>query len=100
MAAYDIPIAPAAAFPSAFLVAFIFNYILYRYKHLWWEKYAYLFSLALSAGGAISGFIIFIILKQNHIHFPEWWGTGGPTGDGCLLSIANYSGFIQSERDL
>ncbi|CAF4968829.1 unnamed protein product, partial [Rotaria sp. Silwood1] len=90
----NIPPAPAGEYTTWFLVGFIFNFILYRYAHAWWEKYAYVFSAAMSCGVAICGFIIFFMLQNNNIEFPEWWGTGGPTRDGCPLEIANYSGYV------
>ncbi|CAF3848822.1 unnamed protein product [Rotaria sp. Silwood1] len=90
----NIPPAPAGEYTTWFLVGFIFNFILYRYAHAWWEKYAYVFSAAMSCGVAICGFMIFFMLQNNNIEFPEWWGTGGPTRDGCPLEIANYSGFV------
>ncbi|CAF4968169.1 unnamed protein product, partial [Rotaria sp. Silwood1] len=94
VATNSIPPAPASEYTTWFLVGFIFNFILYRYAHAWWEKYAYVFSAAMSCGVAICGFIIFFMLQNNNIEFPEWWGTGGPTRDGCPLEIANYSGFV------
>jgi hypothetical protein len=99
LATNPIPPAPAAEYPSWFLVGFIFNYILYRYAHTWWEKYAYIFSAAMSCGVAICGFIIFIIFQNNHIYFSHWWGTGGSTGDGCPLASSNYSGIIPTDRN-
>jgi hypothetical protein len=100
LASTNLPPAPAAAYPSWFLVGFIFNFVIYRYAHLWWEKYAYIFSAAMSCGVAICGFVIFFIFQNNQIYFPEWWGTGGPTGDGCPLSVANYSGIVPIDREL
>ena len=79
------------------LVGFIFNYIIYRYAHDWWEKYAYIFSAAMSCGIALGGFIVFFTLQNNGIYFPKWRGTGGPTGDGCPLSVANMSGIIPKD---
>ncbi|CAF1420941.1 unnamed protein product [Rotaria sp. Silwood1] len=97
VAASNVPPAPAGEYTTWFLVGFIFNLILYRYAHAWWEKYAYVFSAAMSCGVAICGFIIFITLQNNNIEFPKWWGTGGPMGDGCPLGIANYSGFVLTD---
>ncbi|CAF4895927.1 unnamed protein product [Rotaria sp. Silwood1] len=97
VAASNVPPAPAGEYTTWFLVGFIFNLILYRYAHAWWEKYAYVFSAAMSCGVAICGFIIFITLQNNNIEFPEWWGTGGPMRDGCPLGIANYSGFVLTD---
>ncbi|CAF3487323.1 unnamed protein product [Rotaria sp. Silwood1] len=100
VATNSIPPAPASEYTTWFLVGFIFNFILYRYAHAWWEKYAYVFSAAMSCGVVICGFIIFITLQNNNIEFPEWWGTGGPTRDGCPLEIANYSGFVVTDYEL
>ncbi|CAF5136713.1 unnamed protein product, partial [Rotaria sp. Silwood1] len=97
VATNSIPPAPASEYTTWFLVGFIFNFILYRYAHAWWEKYAYVFSAAMSCGVAICGFIIFFMLQNNNIEFPEWWGTGGPTRDGCPLEIANYSGYVVTD---
>ncbi|CAF1486091.1 unnamed protein product [Rotaria sordida] len=92
-----LPPAPAAEYVTWFLVGFIFNFILYRYAHVWWEKYAYVFSAGMSCGVAICGFIIFIALQNNNSEFPQWWGIGGPRRDGCPLAIANYSGFVLTD---
>lgn len=94
MATNSIPPAPASEYVSWFLVGFIFNFILYRYAHRWWEKYAYIFSAAMSCGVAIGGLFIFFIFELQEISFPNWWGIGGSTGDGCPLSAANYSGVL------
>ncbi|CAM2703273.1 unnamed protein product [Rotaria socialis] len=77
---------------------FFFNFVLYRYAHSWWEKYACIFSIAMSCGVALRGFTIFFTLQLNDVDFPEWWGLGGPNGDGCPLDLANYSGFIATNR--
>ncbi len=100
MATNNIPPAPAVEYPSWFLVGFIFSFILYRYAHDWWEKYAYIFSAAMSCGVVISGLFIFFVFQNNGIFFPDWWGMGGPTGDGCPLDTANYSGILPTHRDL
>ena len=94
MATNNIPPAPAAEFVSWFLAGFFFNFILYRYAHGWWQKYAYIFSAAMSCGVAIAGIAIFFILQLNGINFPSWWGEGGVTADGCPLEYANYSGYV------
>ncbi|CAF4491209.1 unnamed protein product, partial [Rotaria sp. Silwood2] len=49
-ATINIPPAPAVEFTTWFLMGFIFNFILYRHAHEWWEKYAYVFSAAMSCG--------------------------------------------------
>ncbi|CAF3359977.1 unnamed protein product [Rotaria sp. Silwood1] len=98
MATIMLPPAPAAEYPSWFLVGFIFNFILYRYAHNWWEKYAYIFSIAMSCGVAICGFVIFFAFQLHSSSFPQWWGLGGINGDGCPLDGANFSGVIPTDR--
>lgn len=100
LATNNIPPAPAAAYPSWFVVGFIFNYVIYRYASHWWQKYAYIFSAAMSCGVALSGLLIFYLLQLNKISFPSWWGLGGITEDGCPLASANYSGRIPMGGDL
>src|SRR5437868_4951428 len=87
-----LPSAPAGEYPLWFIIGFLFNFILYHYAHLWWKRYAFLFSAAMSCGVVISALLIFFIFQNNNIFFPKWWGTGGITGDGCPLANGNFSG--------
>lgn len=98
MSITNLPPAPAAEFPSWFFIGFIFNFVLYRYANQWWQKYAYIFSAAMSCGVAICGLCIFFLFQNNGVVFPHWWGDGGPTGDACPLSRANYSGALPTNR--
>jgi hypothetical protein len=84
--------APAGEYPTWFAVGFFFNFILFRYAHSWWKRYAFLFSAAMSCGVAISALLIFFVFQNNNLHFPNWWGTGGITGDGCPLANGNFTG--------
>ncbi|CAF3264246.1 unnamed protein product [Rotaria socialis] len=93
-----MPPAPPGNYPSWLFVGFFFNFVLVRYAHSWWKRYAYVFSAAMDCGVAICGLVIFFALQHNEIEFPTWWGTGGDTGDGCPLSHANYSGILPSSR--
>ncbi|CAF0967771.1 unnamed protein product [Adineta steineri] len=81
---------------SWFLVGFIFNYVIYRHAHEWWKKYVYIFSAAMNCGVAVCGVLITFALQNNHISFPQWWGTE----DVCPLAGANYSGVIPTYHDL
>lgn len=89
-----IPPAPAGEYPSWLAVGFLFNFVLFRYATQWWKRYAFIFSAAMSCGVALSALSIFFIFTSHNINFPTWWGSGGPTGDGCSLSIANFSGSL------
>lgn len=93
-----MPPAPPGNYPSWFLVGVLFNFVLVRYAHSWWKRFAYVFSAAMDCGVAFSGLIIFFALQNSNIEFPTWWGLGGETGDGCPRSHANYSGILPSHR--
>ncbi|UJR35833.1 hypothetical protein I4U23_028579 [Adineta vaga] len=95
-----MPPAPPGNFPSWLMVGFIFNFVLLRSARSWWKRYAYVFSAAMDCGVAFSVVFIFFAFHNNGIEFPKWWGTGGPTQDGCPLSYANYSGIIPTDRPI
>ena len=95
-----MPPAPPGSYPSWLIAGFIFNYVLLRYAKSWWKRYAYVFSAAMDCGVAFGVLIIFFIFQNNKIEFPIAWGNGGPTGDGCPLSHANFSKHIPSDRPL
>ncbi|CAF3979217.1 unnamed protein product [Rotaria sp. Silwood1] len=89
-----IPPAPPGEYFSWLIIGFIFNFVIFHYAHAWWQRYAFVFSAAMSCGVAICALIIFFLLTNNNISFPTWWGTGGITGDGCPLASANFSGIL------
>ena len=95
-----LPEAPAGEYPVWFACGFFFNYILFRYAHAWWKRYAFIFSAAMSCGVAMSALLIFFVFQNNNIQFPEWWGTGGVTGDGCPLANGNFSGDLPRYKSL
>ncbi|KAI8865726.1 OPT-domain-containing protein, partial [Ramicandelaber brevisporus] len=74
-AAGVLPPAPPATFVFYFVVGFVFNFWLKRYRSAWWERYAFATSAGLDSGLAISTVIIFFALSNNDINMPEWWGT-------------------------
>ncbi|PYH89621.1 OPT oligopeptide transporter family [Aspergillus ellipticus CBS 707.79] len=73
------------------VVGFFFNYIIKRRFLAWWEKYAYVFTSAMSCGVAISAIIIFFAVEYHAVNI-NWWGNEvsyvGCDNDGCpLLTI-------------
>jgi hypothetical protein len=48
----------------------------------------------MNCGVVVRALIIFFALTNNNVNFPTWWGTGGITGDGCPLAVANFAGII------
>ncbi|CAF1465567.1 unnamed protein product [Didymodactylos carnosus] len=90
----NIATAKLSDYPSWIIVGCLFTLILRKYASEWWKHYAFVTSAALDCGTAVSSLIIFFIFNNQNIMFPQWWGLGGSTGDGCPLSNANYFGNI------
>ncbi|CAF1209377.1 unnamed protein product [Didymodactylos carnosus] len=86
----QIPPIHTATYPTWIFIGFIFNYVIQKRAPDWWNKYAYIFSAAMSAGvGAALIFVAFLPAFPVH-----WWGNAQNEveGDGCKYSTANYYG--------
>ncbi|KAJ3196276.1 hypothetical protein HK101_009541 [Irineochytrium annulatum] len=62
---------------TPFLLAFVVNYVLKKYRHAWWRKYAYVLSASLDSGLAFSLLVVFFAFQYNafyQIPFPTWIG--------------------------
>lgn len=59
-------------FTGGFYVSYIFMYHIKRQYPLWWEKYNYILTGALSSGVAISSLIIFFVKFKGYDL--DWWG--------------------------
>lgn len=59
-------------YTGGFYVSYIFMYRIKRRFPLWWEKYNYILTGALSSGVAISSLIIFFVKFKGHDL--DWWG--------------------------
>ncbi|GAA83881.1 OPT oligopeptide transporter [Aspergillus luchuensis IFO 4308] len=79
------------------VVGFIFNYWIKRRWQAWWEKYAYVFTTAMSCGVAISAIIIFFAVEYKEVNL-NWWGNevsyAGCDNDGCTLLAIPEGGKI------
>ncbi|GLA62264.1 hypothetical protein AtubIFM55763_003577 [Aspergillus tubingensis] len=79
------------------VVGFIFNYWIKRRWQAWWEKYAYVFTTAMSCGVAISAIIIFFAVEYKEVDL-NWWGNevsyAGCDNDGCTLLAIPEGGKI------
>ena len=95
-----IPKGPAGEFPAWFVVGFLFNFVIFRYAHSWWKRYAFVFSAAMDCGVVICALFIYFVLTNNHMNFPKWWGSGGITGDGCPLANGNFSGILPQYKPI
>ncbi|KAJ3191700.1 hypothetical protein HK101_007494 [Irineochytrium annulatum] len=59
------------------ILAFVVNYVIKKYRHGWWKKYAYVMSAAFDSGLAFATLIIFFATNYNQFYklpFPSWIG--------------------------
>ncbi|WFD33350.1 hypothetical protein MCUN1_000163 [Malassezia cuniculi] len=74
---FGVTLMPGAGginFSSWFIVAFIFQFLLRRFKYPWWFKYNFATSAALESGTVISVVLIFLVLQLPLKNYPRWWG--------------------------
>ncbi|KAI9183656.1 OPT super [Blastocladiella emersonii ATCC 22665] len=57
---------------TGFVVSFIFQFFIYRYRSTWWKKYNYVLATALDVGSALSTIFITLAFEDRHIEFPAW----------------------------
>ncbi|KAH7856091.1 hypothetical protein Vadar_032609 [Vaccinium darrowii] len=77
-----MPPATAVNYTSWLIVAFIFGFVLFRYRIKWWERYNYVLSGGLDAGTAFMSVLLFIGLQMQDIGL-NWWGANP---DRCPLA--------------
>ncbi|CAF0971558.1 unnamed protein product [Didymodactylos carnosus] len=85
-----MPTTSAGNYVTWLLIGFVCNYILHKYSLQWWKQYAYIFSIAMDSGVAVSGIFIFFIFSHQNIKFPKWWGLAND--GGCPLARKTFSG--------
>ncbi|RAH49978.1 OPT oligopeptide transporter family [Aspergillus brunneoviolaceus CBS 621.78] len=81
----------------ALVVGFAVNYYAKRRWVGWWEKYAYVFTSAMSCGVAIAAIVIFFAVEYHEVDI-NWWGNEvsyvGCDDAGCPLLGMPASGRI------
>ncbi|CAK9235221.1 unnamed protein product [Sphagnum troendelagicum] len=77
-----MPPASAVNFTSWFIVAFIFNFLIYRYRKSWWQRYNYVLSGGLDSGVAFLGVFVYVTLQLENKTL-NWWGNNV---DGCTYA--------------
>ncbi|KAL9163072.1 hypothetical protein ABFS82_06G018000 [Erythranthe guttata] len=77
-----MPPASAVNFTSWLTMAFLFGFVVYRYRPEWWERYNYILSGGLDAGTAFVTVLIFFALQSRDVGI-DWWGNNV---DGCPLA--------------
>ncbi|CAK9277033.1 unnamed protein product [Sphagnum jensenii] len=77
-----MPPATSINYTAWFLVGFIFNYVLFKYRKAWWQRYNYVLSAALDAGLAFMGVTLYFCLQYENKAI-NWWGVNL---DNCPLA--------------
>ncbi|KAK6940274.1 Oligopeptide transporter, OPT superfamily [Dillenia turbinata] len=92
-----MPPATTLNFISLISVGTVFNFFVFRYRKVWWQRYNYALSAAMDAGLAFMGVLLYFSLSMQDISL-NWWVANGkqcnlatcPTAkgiavDGCPL---------------
>ncbi|OCF42319.1 hypothetical protein I317_03823 [Kwoniella heveanensis CBS 569] len=69
---------------TAFLVGTFWNFYLYRYRHAFWNKFAYITGAALDTGFNANLLFIFIFLGTTGVVMPNWWGNNAQNIERCF----------------
>ncbi|KAK9453077.1 OPT oligopeptide transporter protein-domain-containing protein [Dipodascopsis uninucleata] len=81
-------------------VSFIFMYYIRRHYLVWWSKYNFVLSAALSAGVALCAILVFVSLQVTNVEI-NWWGRtvssagvdGGGIGNPAIFTVAEGEKF-------
>jgi hypothetical protein len=83
------------------ILSFIFMYWLPKHRLAWWQKYNYVLSAALTAGVAVSAFVIFFAVQYEPRPL-KWWGntvsSAGVDGNSSGLLPIPERGYFGPER--
>ncbi|KAM0947884.1 putative oligopeptide transporter, OPT superfamily [Dioscorea sansibarensis] len=80
----SMPPAKAVHYMTWFVVAYVFNFVVYRKYKNWWARYTYVLSAALDAGVAFMGVVVYFALQSNNVYGLDWWGAA--SDDHCPLA--------------
>ncbi|KAL3421551.1 putative plant-like oligopeptide transporter [Phlyctema vagabunda] len=69
---------------TAILVGTFFNFYLYRYKHQFWNKWAYISGAALDTGFNANLLFIFVFLGTTGAVMANWWGNNADSIERCF----------------
>ncbi|KAG0630581.1 hypothetical protein M758_1G189400 [Ceratodon purpureus] len=87
-----MPPATAVNYTSWFMVGFIFNYVVFKYRKVWWQRYNYVLSAALDAGLAFMGVLLYFVLQLEEKNM-SWWGENL---DNCpLATCPTHPGIVK-----
>ncbi|KAH8586419.1 OPT oligopeptide transporter [Bisporella sp. PMI_857] len=69
---------------TAILVGTFFNFYLYRYRHKFWNKWAYISGAALDTGFNANLLFIFIFIGTTGAVMKNWWGNNADNIERCF----------------
>lgn len=69
---------------TTIIVGTVFNYYLYRYRHVWWNKWAYISGAALDTGFNLNLLFIFLFLGTTGTAMVNWWGNNATNTERCF----------------
>ncbi|RDW65068.1 OPT oligopeptide transporter [Coleophoma cylindrospora] len=69
---------------TAILIGTFFNFYLYRYKHEFWNKWAYIIGAALDTGYNANLLFIFIFFGTTGTVMVHWWGNNADSIERCF----------------
>lgn len=81
-----VPQAPASFVTSAGVVAFVFAFLVLRFRHEWWRRYTFVLAAALDAGTQICNmaiFVVFSLILKGAVEFPGWLGNDAANPEKC-----------------
>ncbi|CAG8158002.1 unnamed protein product [Penicillium olsonii] len=69
---------------TTFLVGTFTNFYLYRYRRVFWNKWAYISGAALDTGFNANLLFIFIFLGTTGVKMVHWWGNNADSIERCF----------------
>ncbi|KAJ7917773.1 OPT oligopeptide transporter [Mycena leptocephala] len=69
---------------SKFILGFIWNFWLYRYRYQFWKVWAYITGAALDTGFNLNLIVIFVSLGVAGVTMPNWWGNNAISVERCF----------------
>ncbi|KAJ0414203.1 OPT oligopeptide transporter protein-domain-containing protein [Aspergillus carlsbadensis] len=69
---------------TTFLVGTVSNFYLYRYRRVFWNKWAYISGAALDTGFNANLLFIFIFLGTTGVKMAYWWGNNADSVERCF----------------
>lgn len=69
---------------TSILIGTFFNFYLYRYRHQFWNKWAYISGAALDTGFNANLLFIFVFLSSTGAVMVNWWGNNADSIERCF----------------